>query len=337
MRAPAFWWHSRPTIPARLLEPASLLYAAVAARRLRGAGERAARPVICVGNLTAGGAGKTPTALMLAEFLLRAGAFPVFLTRGYGGRLAGPVKVEPHHGADDVGDEPLLLARRAPTVVSRNRPDGARLAITIGADVIVMDDGLQNPSLKKDLSVAVIDGAAGAGNGLVIPAGPLRASIEAQWPLVDIALIIGDGIAGDALARAAADQGKPVFRGKLVPDADVAAQLRGRRVLAFAGIGHPDKFFGTLREIGALVERAVPFPDHHRFGERQLSALLEDAQRENLVLVTTEKDAARMASPVGGGAVTTLPVRLEVEDESALRRLVVGAVIPGPRSGTRNP
>ena len=196
-----------------------------------------------------------------------------------------------------------------------------------------MDDGLQNPSLKKDLSVAVIDGAAGAGNGLVIPAGPLRASIEAQWPLVDIALIIGDGIAGDALARAAADQGKPVFRGKLVPDADVAAQLRGRRVLAFAGIGHPDKFFGTLREIGALVERAVPFPDHHRFGERQLSALLEDAQRENLVLVTTEKDAARMASPVGGGAVTTLPVRLEVEDESALRRLVVGAVIPGPRSG----
>jgi tetraacyldisaccharide 4'-kinase len=336
MRAPAFWWRTEPTIPARLLKPASILYAAVAIRRLGRPGERAGRPVICVGNLTAGGAGKTPTALMLAELLRGAGASPVFLTRGYGGRLAGPVKVEPNHRADDVGDEPLLLARCAPTVVSRDRPAGARLATEIG-DIIVTDDGLQNPSLKKDLAMAVVDGAVGAGNGLVLPAGPLRAPLEAQWPLVDVALIIGDGIAGDALARAAAGQGKPVFRGKLVPDADVAAQLRGRRVLAFAGIGHPEKFFGTLREIGAIVEKAVPFPDHHRFGERQLSALLEDAKRENLVLVTTEKDAARMASPAGGGAVTMLPVRLEIENESALRRLIVGAVNPGPRSGTRNP
>src|SRR5690348_2940661 len=166
MREPAFWWR-KPGLAASLLAPLGALYGAVAARRMRRLGQRARAPVVCIGNLTVGGAGKTPTAIAAAQALREAGAKPAFLTRGYGGRLAGPVAVAPTHDAADVGDEPLLLARVAPTVVARDRVAGAIAAVEAGADVIVMDDGFQNPALAKDLSLLVVDGRRGIGNGKV--------------------------------------------------------------------------------------------------------------------------------------------------------------------------
>jgi tetraacyldisaccharide 4'-kinase len=289
-------------------------------------GTTAGVPVICIGNFTAGGAGKTPTALMLAGWLRAMGRSPVFLTRGYGGSLAGPVRVEDRHLSEEVGDEPLLLASSAPTIVSRDRVAGARLAREAGADVIVMDDGLQNPSLVKDLSIAVVDGATGIGNALPLPAGPLRAPMAAQWPAVDAVLILGEGAAGDAVAREAEAHGKAVLKGRLVPDAAMAARLRGERVLAFAGIGRPGKFFETLARCGAAVEEARAFPDHHRFSTAEIEALRGEAKRRGLRLVTTEKDAARIAH--GGEArdalasLIALPVHLEVDDREAWRRLL---------------
>jgi tetraacyldisaccharide 4'-kinase len=324
MRAPVFWWQGASTPLSVLLAPAAALYGAVAARRMARPGQRAGVPVICIGNFTAGGAGKTPTALAVARLLSDAGERPFFLTRGYGGRLAGPVRVAAAHGAKEVGDEPLLLARAAPTIVSRDRPAGARLAAAAGASVIVMDDGLQNPSLEKDLALAVVDGASGLGNGRVIPAGPLRAPMAAQWPHVQAVAIVGAGAAGEALAREAATRGLPVLRARLVPDAAVAAQLRGVRVLAFSGIGRPEKFAESLGACGAHVEEVRVFPDHHVFTPAELAEVEAQASRRGLLLVTTEKDAARAARPDW----TVLPVRLEADDAAAFRALVLSALTP---------
>jgi tetraacyldisaccharide 4'-kinase len=323
MRAPAFWQRP-PSVTANLLRPAGFLYGAVAARRMGRAGERAGAPVVCIGNFTAGGAGKTPTALAVARLLIEAGEHPVFLTRGYGGRLAGPVRVDPErHGAQDVGDEPLLLGRTAPTIVGRDRPAGARMAVAEGASVIVMDDGLQNPSLAKDLTLAVVDGQAGVGNGLCLPAGPLRAPLRAQWPRVDAVVVIGAG--GEAVAQEAARWEKPVIRARLEPDPETAARLRGRRVLAFAGIGRPEKFFATVAACGADVAMHRPFPDHHRFAASDLAALVGAAEAEDLEIVTTEKDFVRIETALAlrgfAARVTPVPVWLAAEDD-ALRRIL---------------
>ncbi len=326
MRAPAFWWRARPSLLARLLRPPGLIYGAVAGRRMRKPGGRAPLPVVCIGNFTAGGAGKTPTAQAVAALLGAAGERPAFLSRGYGGRLSGPVRVEPHHRAADVGDEPLLLARTGPAIVSRDRKAGARLARQIGATVLVMDDGLQNPSLLKDCAIAVVDGAAGIGNGLTIPSGPLRAPMGAQWPAVDAVLVIGDGAAGDAVAREARRRGKPVFRARLAPDPVQAEALRGRRLLAFAGIGRPEKFFDTLRACGATLAATRSFPDHHPYTAADLAGLRDEAARQGLQAVTTEKDFVRIAGATGAGPWTglmSLKVRLQAEDEEGLRDLVL--------------
>jgi tetraacyldisaccharide 4'-kinase len=331
MRAPAFWRARQPTLTARVLRPAASLYGAIAARRMRRPGERASVPVICVGNFTAGGAGKTPTALALARILRELGAEPAFLSRGYGGRLAGPVLVDPaRHGAADVGDEPLLLARAAPTVVSRDRPAGARLCAESGATVIVMDDGLQNRSLRKDLALAVVDGETGTGNGLCLPAGPLRAPLSAQWPLADALVVIGVGDAGEVVAEAAAARGKPVLRASLRPEAETAARLQGRRVLAFAGIGRPEKFFATLEACGVVIARARALPDHHPYTEGDIRKLLEGARRDALLPVTTEKDLVRIAGlrPELAQAVTALPVTLLFSDEEPLLRMLRALVSP---------
>jgi tetraacyldisaccharide 4'-kinase len=307
-----------------LLSPASLIYGAVAGGRMGGPGEAAPVPVVCIGNFTAGGAGKTPTALKIAALLRAAGERPAFLTRGYGGRLAGPVRVEDRHSATDVGDEPLLLARFAPTVVSRDRPRGARMAAREGASVIVMDDGLQNPSLAKDVALAVVDGATGLGNRRPLPAGPLRAPLAAQWPRVDGVIVVGDGEAGEAAAAEARGLDKPVWRARLAPDPEAAARLKGLRVLAFAGIGRPEKFFETLRECGARVEAARAFPDHHGFSAADLGALRAEAARSGLSLVTTQKDAARIGALAD---VLILPVELAVADEDSLRAFVISRLL----------
>jgi tetraacyldisaccharide 4'-kinase len=328
MRAPRFWEESRPSLMARLLSPAAFLYGAVAERRMGRPGEPAGVPVVCVGNFTAGGSGKTPTALAVARILQEQGGRPAFLTRGNGGRLSGPVRVDPaRHGPGDVGDEPLLLARAAPAVVARDRVAGARLCREAGASVVVMDDGLQNPSLHKDFSIAVVDAEAGVGNGLCLPAGPLRAPLEAQWRHVEAVVLVGDGAAGEALAREAEARGKPVLRARLEPDPTVAAQLSGTRVLAFAGIGRPAKFFATLEACGAAVVRSRAFPDHHPFSEGEMQTLLEEARDEALLPVTTEKDLVRIAALGLGlaGAVAALPITLVFQGEESLRARLYSA------------
>lgn len=333
MRPPDFWTRPRPTLAAHLLRPAAGLYGRIAAHRLVRPSERAGVPVICIGNFTLGGTGKTPTAAAVAELLREARRVPFFLTRGYGGSLAGPVLVDPaRHSAAEVGDEPLLLARTAPTIVSRDRPAGARLAASLGADAIVMDDGLQNPSLAKDLSLAVVDGGTGFGNGLVFPAGPLRLAAADQWPLVQALVVIGEGAAGDRVAMEATRQDKAVVRAMLAPDPDIAHRLRGHRVLAFAGIGRPDKFFRTLEECGAVLNQRRPFPDHHPYTADEIAELLATAEAEGLVAVTTDKDKARLDTSPALRALSerimTLPVRFQVEDEVAWRAIVMAGLAP---------
>ncbi len=314
MRAPAFWQEDPPGLLGRLLRPLGEIVSAVTAARMRRAGFRAAVPVICVGNFVLGGAGKTPTAIAIARLLRHRGETPVFLTRGYGGSLSSrhPVRVDGQL-AREVGDEALLLAAIAPVIVCRDRAAGARAAIAAGASVIVMDDGLQNPSLAKDLTLAVVDGAAGVGNGLTMPAGPLRASLAAQIPHIQAILVIGPGAAGDEIAEAGAAAGKPVLRGRLAPDPAAVALLNDRAVLAFAGIGRPGKFFDTLRETGAQIVATREFPDHHDFSKAEIAALQRDAAAAKAVLVTTEKDRVRLPADLD---ILTLPVTLDVADDA---------------------
>ena len=330
MREPAFWWREAGLI-AGLLSPLAASYAAVAAWRMGRPGRAAGVPVVCIGNLTLGGAGKTPTAIAVAQLLDAAGFRPFVLSRGYGGELSGPVRVElASHRARDVGDEPMLLARVAPTIVARERLAGAAAARAAGAGAIVMDDGFQNPALTKDLSIVVVDGRRGIGNGKVCPAGPLRAPLDSQLRRAHALLLIGSGPAGEAVAAAARAHGLPVFHGRLEPDAQALAALKGRGVLAFAGIGDPEKFFATLSEAGIDVRARVSFPDHHRFRQSEALDLIGRAKREGLVPVTTEKDMVRLAEQDDLKALAAmarpLPVKLAVAEADAFRDFVLAAI-----------
>lgn len=325
MRPPAFWAGPPGHPAARWLAPLGALYGRHTATRMDRPGAAAPCPVLCVGNFTLGGAGKTPTALALAALLRDLGAKPAFLTRGYGGRLAGPVRVDPaRQSVAETGDEARLLARAAPTILARDRPAGAALCHRDGADVIVMDDGLQNPSLAKTLSLAVVDAGAGLGNGLPFPAGPLRVPLARQWPHIHGLVLIGDGPRGAPVAEDAGARGLPVHRARLVPGAD----LTGRRVLAFAGIGRPEKFFASLEEAGATLAGRRTFPDHHPYAAADEAALAAEAARLGAALITTEKDHVRL-SPRFADRVATLPVTLVFADAAPLRgqlrRLLAGA------------
>src|SRR3954451_16190550 len=253
MREPAFWWRT-DGLRSGLLSPFAAVYGAVAASRMARPGSTVGIPVVCVGNLTLGGAGKTPAAIAVPRILDAAGRRPFVLSRDYGGALAGPVQVDPaRHRAAEIGDEPLLLARFAPTIVSRDRAAGADMARAAGAGSIVMDDGFQSPGLHKDRSILVVDGRRGIGNGWVFPAGPLRAPLDSQLRRAQALLVLGSGTAGDRVAAAAQWHGLPVFHGRLEPDAQALTVLQGRPVLAFAGIGDPDKFLARLRDAGIDV------------------------------------------------------------------------------------
>src|SRR5262245_32184697 len=244
MREPSFWWRDR-AMAARLLAPAGAIYGAVAQMRLQRRGHRASAPVVCIGNLTLGGAGKTPVALATADMLKKAGEQPVFLTRGYGGTFTGPVQVEAaSHTAAEVGDEALLLARVAPTILARNRVAGAAMAPRHG--VIVMDDGFQNPALRKDISVLVVDERRGVGNGKVFPAGPLRAPLAVQMARAQAVILVGTPSRGDGVTHAARKHDLLVLRAHLRADQGLVAALGRGRALAFAGIADPQKFFATL-------------------------------------------------------------------------------------------
>jgi tetraacyldisaccharide 4'-kinase len=312
MKTPAFWYE-KPGALAWFLWPLGWLYGAVTAWRMQRDGERVALPVICVGNFTAGGAGKTPAVLMLAEALSQTGERPFVISRGYGGKLHGPFRVDPlHHTANDCGDEPMLLAAHVPTIVARDRVAGASFAQAEGATVILLDDGLQNPALTKDFTIAVVDGGVGIGNGFCVPAGPLRAPLRAQGAHVDCVLMIGSSDESFALKTSE----KPLAFGHLHPDADAVRDLRGLQLLAFAGIGRPEKFFETLRESGLDVVQTRSFADHHPYSDADMSALKREAASRNLTLVTTEKDIVRVQSAKVD--IKCLPVRLQLADRLLL-------------------
>lgn len=323
MREPAFWY--RPRSPqSYLLSPLGALYGAITERRMLREGFDAGIPVICVGNYHVGGAGKTPTVLALTGLLRELGETPVVLSRGYGGRLKGPVMVDRmRHTASDIGDEPLMMVREVPVAVARDRLEGVALAKSQGATVILMDDGFQNPRLLKDTSLIVLDSERGLGNGKVFPAGPLRAPLKGQLARTDALVVIGHGHAADGVAAELAKRNKPELRAHLKPDAASLAQLIGKQVFAFAGIGDPERFFRTLRASGIDVARTRPFADHHMFSRDEIAALVADAQREQLTLVTTEKDLARLRGRDDeSDGIVPFAVRLEFDDPAKLRQLI---------------
>jgi tetraacyldisaccharide 4'-kinase len=329
MREPSFWWREAG-IASGVLAPLAAVYGTIAATRLERRGVRADVPVVCIGNLTVGGAGKTPTALTIARMLAAAGERPVFLTRGYGGRLPGPLQADAaRHDANDVGDEPLLLARTATTIVAGDRVAGARMAVAIGASVIVMDDGFQNPSLAKDFSILVIDARRAIGNGRVIPAGPLRAPLAAQLGRTDALVTVGTPPPAGIVA-AARERDIPLFEARLVPDARAIAALAGHRVLAFAGIGDPQKFFATLADAGIAIAAERSFPDHHRYTDAEAETLCSEAEGAGLALVTTEKDLARLAGGAGTAQLArrarALPVTLAIDQAESFKTLLLARV-----------
>lgn len=347
------WWYGQPRpLVERALSPFASAWGTIAERRFRNHTPYISTcPVICVGNLTAGGTGKTPTALFLAEMLVSLGRTPVFLTRGYGGRIAGPHWVDVERDlATDVGDEPLLLARRAPTMVCSDRAAGARAIEARGQalDVVVMDDGLQNPSLAKSLTLCVVDARRGIGNGRVLPAGPLRAPLDFQLALADAVLV--NGVDGSATADAGTADIHTLLRRKFdgpVLRARTAASaaptwLREDPLVAYCGIGAPQRFLDLVHALGGHVVATEVLPDHHAFSDADAVRLLDLAHRHGARLVTTEKDLVRLAGHSDhrgrlAASSTALAIALSMEPGDAERMisLLRGAMARAQRTTPR--
>jgi tetraacyldisaccharide 4'-kinase len=327
MRTPKFWYGQKISILSLLLTPVSWIYALTHATLLGIAKPwQSPIPVICVGNLTVGGHGKTPTALSICHILKSYNKSVHFISRGYKGSLNGPILVNPSsHSAIEVGDEPLLLSEIAPTWVSANREAGIRLAHKMGAEIIIMDDGFQNPSIKKDLSIIVIDGEVGFGNGHLIPAGPLREGINAGLSRANAVVIIGEdkkNLKSTILEINSYRSQKPfqVLTSRLEPD--VGSNSFGKKkVLAFTGISRPEKFFNTLIKLGYDIVVKKSFPDHHQYTKKELANLHKTAQIENVQLITTSKDYVRLTMSQQKG-ISVLPVKIDWGNKVVLDSLL---------------
>ncbi|MBB4121354.1 tetraacyldisaccharide 4'-kinase [Martelella radicis] len=328
----AFWWQ-KGHILSLVLWPFSRLYGAIAGRRMRRArGACVQVPVLCVGNFTVGGTGKTPVAEALARAAIGAGRKPGFVLRGYGAKVTTPRLVDPkRHTHADVGDEALMLARTAPVAVSPARVDAARLLESEGVDFIIMDDGLQSGRLRPDFALAVVDAKRGFGNGLCLPAGPLRAPLAAQFPKTDVILVNGEGARAGEVESLARHARVPVERLSQKPADEDVERLSGRRVLAYAGIGDPDKFFDTLEGLGAVVVERVRLADHAPITPALACNLMAQAAAGELLPVTTAKDMARLSGARDGNlaALRAMSAVLEItavfEDEAMADCLVSAA------------
>ena len=325
MRAPDFWAPGKGGVVATLLSPIGAIVGAITAAHVRKAPTwTASVPVICVGNAVMGGAGKTQISRDIADRLKARGQTPHIIMRGYGGRLAGPIQVDPQqHTATDVGDEAILLAGAVPTWIARQRPEAARAAVAAGADVIIMDDGFQNPSLAKTISLLVIDAGYRFGNGYVFPAGPLRERASAAFQRADAVCVIGTP--GASLPTLPSTL--PRFDALTVP-APSAPAIEGQKVVAFAGIGRPEKFFQTLRDVGADVIKTHSFPDHHAFSDTDIAACLQLADTAGAKVLTTEKDHVRLPKKYHD-RVTAYPVCLKWQDADAFDAFIAGALKEG--------
>ncbi|MGB0798250.1 MAG: tetraacyldisaccharide 4'-kinase [Planktomarina sp.] len=315
MRTPKFW-HRSPGVCSTLLAPLGWLYARATAQRIKrmSTGFCAPCPVICVGNINAGGTGKTPTTIAIVSRIIERGRTPIVVSRGFGGTMPGPVLVDPNrHTADQVGDEPLLIAAFCKVIVANDRAAGAKLAIEQGADVIVLDDGFQSPAIQHDLSIVVVNARLGFGNGYCIPAGPLREPVPVGLQRADICLSIGPKSAQDHFASTWGPAiNIPRVEAKLVP-LNTGMPWTGLKVFAFAGIAHPDKFFRTLSQLGADVVGVEPLSDHEPLSSTLLNRLLTKAEALQAQLVCTEKDAARIPGNFLHN-ILVLPVRLQLQD-----------------------
>jgi tetraacyldisaccharide 4'-kinase len=329
--APPFWW-KKGDPRAWLLSPAALIYGYFASRRMKNAKRAEIEvPVICVGNFTVGGAGKTPTVITLAKAAKARGLKPGVLSRGYGGSMDRTTIVDPdHHRAKDVGDEPLLIAREALTVISRRRLEGARMLIAEGADLIIMDDGFQSAALKFDYALMVIDSVRGIGNGFIVPAGPVRAPTTLQLAHATALLKLGDGNGADPFIRIAARSGKPVYEGTVAPVGD-AGTIAGRRVLAFAGIADPKKFYRTVQKLDAEIVVKRSFGDHQHLSDDEIDDILSTAEKKDLVIVTTAKDAVRLHGHHGraqalADRITVIDVEMVFDSPTTPRLIIEGAL-----------
>ena len=325
MKAPAFWNRPQAGPLAQMLRPLGLAYGAIAARLMERPGAHLVAPVVTVGNFGVGGGGKTPAAIAIARILAAQGETPAFLSRGYGGALSARGEVARVRGQDarEVGDEPLLLARVAPTFVGVNRGATGSLAVEdAGASVLILDDGLQSRRVEPDAALAIVDGDVGVGNGLCLPAGPLRAPLARQLKHVNAVVIVGPGEPGARVAAAARAADVKVLTARLAPSKQAQA-LGGRKVVAFAGIARPEKFFTTLRSLCAEIIESHAFADHYAYSAREIEDLRARALARGAVLVTTEKDSVRipaLAEPKP--APYAVPVRMIFDDEAALAMLL---------------